>query len=165
MINHDNLSRLQGGRFGNVEGTEQVELAAPVEQVGLSLDPAQQRLLVTTAHKGDAQPSRQRPQTHLGQTLEGQNSLIVGDGPAWLEGRTHGLVTLEHLDSFGDGTNGHLCRQPKALADSSIGNSVQVNLTEVASSETLLGSEVGCRVEGFHRAQKVGLLCFTGQEL
>jgi hypothetical protein len=162
-IDSDGVRYLQRWRFRQVDGAKQVELLVSIDQISLSFDASLKSLLISTAHKGHPQTTRQGPQAYLSQTFEAQDALVVGDGSVWFEGGAPGPVALEDFDCFSDGPNCHLRGQAKTLTDTRVSNPVQIHLAEVTRRESLCGSKGSRFIESLHGAQKVGLLCFRGQ--
>jgi hypothetical protein len=156
---------LDGGRLGKVNGGQQVELAAPADQVALPFDVAEPPGLIRAVGQGNHLPPLQGGQAHPVESLEREVALVVGDGAVGPECRTCGLVTGKAFDCLGDGPDGELGRQAEAAADLGVSPLVNAGLTEHAGVETHAGRACRHLIEAAHGAEQERSLLGCRQQL
>ena len=133
----------------------QIELALPVDQIDLALDPVEPLLLILTVDQGNDQATfRQCPQADLIESLEAQNAFVIGDGPGRLEYRTLLLVPCKALDRFPDSADGHLCRQLVSGSDFGVRQFMDRGLAVELGLKREAGSERSRFVNPLHRGKQ-----------
>ena len=150
--------------FGKVNTAKQVELVAAKDQVALTFNPVESRLLVLAEHDGDYLSSRERQKADPIHALEAHQPFVVGHRAEWLEGRASGLVSLKTVHGFCDGADGHLAGQAKFTAKIEVAKSVNRRLTESLGRETHGGGASRGRIEGRHGSEKLFSLCGVWQD-
>jgi len=165
QVDAEHVGRLDRSILGHLDRAEQVELALPVDEIGLPLAAALPVLLVGTADEWDQQPAGERPHAYGGQSLEAQDAMVIADGRSRLEDGAPRLVPLEAFHGLGDRPHRELSRNPEPLADLVIGPLVDHHLAEDSGLETDLGGKRRSFVEPLYRGQEVRLLMWCGQQL
>lgn len=164
-INAQKLLDLDWGFVGQVYGRQQVELAAPEDQVALALDAVKAGLLVLAINQRDDLPAFERQQACLVHALKAHQSLVVGHRPVGPEPWAVLLIPLEAFDGLADGADCHLAGQAKPLAKLPVAQGMDAGLTESLRVKANAGGVTGGGVELLHRRQQHPLLVRTGQQL
>lgn len=152
-------------RFGQVNRSEQEELASTVNEVALALDPVEALGLILAVNHADYLATSQRGQADLIDALETHVALIVTDGPVVAEDRADGLVAREAFARLADGTHSELSVESELLADREISEAVNRWLTEHASIEGEPRGNRCCCVERSHRVEQKFRLLSSWQQL
>jgi len=143
-VNTQEVGRLYRSRVGDIDSAVQVELPFAVNQISLSFDAVKALLLILAINQRDYNTTfGERPQTDFIETLEAEDSLVIGDGPVGLEGRADLFAPVEALNSLTDGAHGHLGGQAESISDCPIRDLVDARLAEHPSVESAL-SRKGC---------------------
>lgn len=82
QIDPDEVLDFDRGVFGHVHRGEQVELAAPIDQIDLAFNPVEPLALVFAVGQREVHAAIERPQAHAVESLEAQDAFVVGDGAA-----------------------------------------------------------------------------------
>lgn len=115
QVNAENPVRLHEGRVGQVDGREQIEVAADKGEVAFSLLEGEKPALIVPAHERQAQTAINRPDGDFALVnVPSQDTVIVGNRAVGLERALNLLVEFVGVRDFGIAPDNDLRRQVKS---------------------------------------------------
>ena len=149
---------------GNIQRHRKEERPVPIEQVGLSLDLVKTGCLRATEAKRNQHPTGERQKRDLAQSLQGHQTLVIGDCPLATEGWFDALVTRIRLSGLADCSDRHLRRERELLTHLGVDQLLQLELIRQLLIKSHLSNRITRIIEGVHGLkQRVVLFWRWGQ--
>ena len=117
QINAQQALRHHRRFFRCLQRQQQIKNAIDQHQIGLALGPMELDALVVPHLYRDHCTTMQGSQAGGFEALKRQNPLVIDDGAISPKADPLGRIALLGFHDFGNGTDGQLCGQTKALAD------------------------------------------------
>jgi hypothetical protein len=158
---HDTKIDTQGSTFGciwigygDIKGYRKVEGPITIEQISLSLDAIETRLLVPSNAEGNKDATLKCQKRDLRETLKGHQALIKGDSTLSSEGGFDTLISFIDLSRLADGTNSHLRREAKVATHISIHELLQLEFVGKLLSVCDFRYSIARIVKGVYRLKQ-----------
>ena len=163
QVHTDNCLWVDGRIFGHITSSVEEKLPITIHQIHLTLDAVGSSLVVVIDDNAKGLSTFQRRQGYLGQTLEGQDTRVIGYTPSLLELRLDFLVEFICLASFGNGSDGQLCGEFVIFTDAMIDQFLDGELGSTTLGVAGCGNIVAGIIERLHCIQQhllAASICF-----
>ena len=142
--------------IGDIDHNGQIELAVPINQIGLAAHPSQALGLIRTHRHRHQNAPIQSQNGYAIQSFPRQQAIIVNDGSMRAKSGLNRLVPFVRFDDFADGSHCHLRRQAKTFTHFAIHQVMQLYLTGSMFAKSCDRNSITGRIEAFHRGQQRG---------
>lgn len=164
-VHAEELLGLGQGRLFHLADDVEVEAAAVVDEVHLTLAVGQEAPLVVTTDERNELPTLEGPEGHGVLGLETEDTVVVGDGAERAEGALGLAVEFVGIGHLGDAADHHLSAEGEFGLERTVDELLERELVEGAGLPGSITCVVAGSVGPLHRLPKERDLLGTGLEL